>query len=272
MLGVAFDKVSGGNLDLCDLKVTGYEDLTDIFGNEDDCGVAGEFSVTVLNKNGGTEIDTAGKQMKYQFFHDWDEEWDDAPYWKQFGGSKITPGKVSFGTGDGVWFQVNNYAYTTEQKTPVYSLVNSGEAQLKAKAIKLRAGIKGVGVPLSADVDLLDMTVKGYEDLTDIFGNEDDCGVAGEFSVTVLNKNGGTAIDDNDKQMKYQFFHDWDEEWDAKPYWKQFGGSKITEKGKVTFKMGSALWVQVNNYAYTTEADPAPVYTLEFPGIDDQAK
>ena len=121
MVGVSFDKVAGGKLDLTNLKVTGYEDLTDIFGNEDDGGVSGEFVILVLNKNGGTAVDGESKDMKFSFYHDWDEDWDGEPYWKQSG--KVVPaGKVSFAAGEGLWVQVNPYAYTTEQKTPVYTL------------------------------------------------------------------------------------------------------------------------------------------------------
>ena len=119
----------------------------------------------------------------------------------------------------------------------------------------------------SQGICLKDLTPVGY--LTaPWFLDEDQEGCNGEFNIKILDKNGGTALDGNEKEKNYKFYHSYDvdgEEWQNDACWKQ-GSTKIT-KGMVTFEMGEGLWAYVAASAYTMGFKGK--YYLEFPGLED---
>ena len=259
MVGATFNKIANKGMDLTDLSVGGFQNI-DYFTTQ--YGVYGEFSITILNKNGGTARDDNDKAKFFGFYATYDDvSWSDFCWYQGDDSDPVEPGAVVFDEGEGLWFNVSPDAYV--EGTEQYTLCNAGEALMDAGSVPLRDGSKGIVAPLSAGVDLTKMKISGFEDI-DYFTTQ--YGVYGEFSITILNKNGGTERDGNDKPMFYGFYATYDDVSWSDLCWYQGDDSDPVAEGTVVFPMGYGLWVNVSPDAFP-EGDEQ--YYLDFPGIDD---
>ena len=281
MIGFSFDQIAQGKtMKLTQLAPVGYEDVA-YFQAKARKGVrSGVFTLTVLNNGGGAEKDAKeGKEMKWCYLRTYDVDnavWKDDGRWVRNEDSVVitTENDVTFTSGQGFWFEVSASAYPSGTAADKYTLVNSGEAVLEARAIPLRSGNTGVAIPLSATVKLTQMAPVGYEDVA-YFQAKARKGVrSGVFTVTVLNNGGGAEKDAKEgKEMKWCYLRTYDVDnavWKNDGRWVRNEDSVvITTENDVTFNPGDGLWVEVSASAYPS-GTAADKYTLQFPGIEDE--
>ena len=155
--GAQFVPVSGTEIDLTEITVTGYDK---------EAGSEEEVFVQTLNKNGGRED-------LYLWYDVTDG--DDVYYgWLNFKTEEfITAGQVKLNVGDGLWVNA---------PSSDYKLQSAGQVMSASATVTLREGFKMVGNPTPVAVDLTDIFVTGY--------NPED-GTEEDVSVQTLNKNGG---------------------------------------------------------------------------------
>lgn len=118
---------------------------------------------------------------------------------------------------------------------------------------------------------LSEMTPVGYLNNAKYMDAKRGHGCQGDIYITVLNANGGRAIDENGNEREYLWRHDWNKTdgWAAKGRWIQrtlqegkVVEVEITADNDIEFKMGEGLWVCVGT-AYEDGM------MMEFPGVDD---
>ena len=153
--GAQFNPVAGGQYDLVNLTVTGYD-------KED--GTDGDVSVQTL--------DATGNMIDQYFWVDVTDG-DDVVYgWFDNNGDQVEAGTVTFAVGDGLWVDaVDN----------TFGLQSAGSVLSEDYAVVLRAGFKMVANSTPVAVDLTEITVTGYDA---------DEGTDGDVSVQTLDSTG----------------------------------------------------------------------------------
>ena len=266
MIGASFSRINGDGMKLQDLAPKGYESVE--YFTSDMEAVMGEFSIKILNKNGGTATDINGNEAAYYFNRSYDSvegKWLDDSLWTYLDGSQPEK-EIIFDDGEGLWFDVSADAYP--DGTEKYDLMNAGEALMDSRVVPIRQGSKGVVAPLSAAVPLQKIAPKGYETVEYFISDME--AVMGEFSIKILNKNGGTASDINGNEAAYYFNRSFDSVegvWLDDSLWTYLDGSEPAKE--IVFELGEGLWVDVSADAYASGDEK---YYLEFPGIDDLSK
>ena len=279
MVGFSFDQIGQGKtMKLTQLAPVGYEDVNYFLVKARKGVKTGIFTLVVLDNGGGTALDKDGKEMKWSYARTYDVDnakWQDDGRWVRTSDSAVitTENDVTFDAGQGFWFNVSGNAYPTGTAADKYTLVNSGEAVLEARAVPLRKGNAGVAVPLSAAVKLTQLAPVGYEDVNYFLVKARKGVKTGIFTLVVLDNGGSTALDNDGKEMKWSYARTYDVDnatWQNDGRWVRSSDSAvITTVNDVTFNPGDGLWVNVSGNAYPT-GTAADKYTLEFPGIEDE--
>ena len=202
-VGAQFAAVSGTAIDLTDIKVTGYDEATE-----------GEVSVQVL--------DAYGKSTMIYSYYDVPGE---LTGWLDSGDNLIEAGTVTLASGDALWVDAPSEAY---------NLQTAGQVPTTGIAVGLRYGFKLVSNSTPVSVDLTDIDVSGYDEVTE-----------GEVSVQVLDAYGKSA-------MIYSYY-DVPGELTG---WLDSSDNEVAV-GDLVIAPGEALWVDA----------PSTSYSLIFPGV-----
>ena len=178
-LGPSFVNVSGEDIDLVDISVTGYEPYN---YEKDEGGARGDVQMATLTAGGNTA--TNYKWYDYTKRGDTPDEDVVMKGWYKVVSRKnvlCARGEVTLQPGEGLWS--NTLAY--DQK-----LVSSGEVATKADvATAMPASGMMIATPLPVNVDLVDMYVRGYDPYD---YEKDEGGARGDVQVSTLTAGGNT--------------------------------------------------------------------------------
>ena len=144
-----------------------------------------------------------------------------------FADEPVEKGIVTFKAGQAFWVDAPN---------EFYAIQSAGQVPMSDVAVTLRTGRMMVGNVTPVDVDLIDISVQGYDEVAE-----------GECSVQILDKY-GRGLD--------SFF--WYDLPDDNLYGWLDGSDEPLEEGTLVLKPGEALWVDA----------PNSTYSLVFPGVD----
>jgi hypothetical protein len=203
--GAAFVSIAGDGVDLTDITVTGYD-------SENGC--EGEVNVQSLDAN--------GKGGMTYFYYDIPGEFKG---WFDGNEQPVELGDVILAPGEGLWVSAPNENY---------ALQTSGSVPTADIAVALRSGNKIVINSTPITVDLTDILVSGYDEMTE-----------GDVNVQSLDANGKGG-------MTY-FFYDIPGEFMG---WFD-GNEQPVESGDVTIAPAEGLWV----------ASPTTSFNLVLPGV-----
>lgn len=201
MLTPCFIDVGGAasEIDLTALTVKGYDEVS-----------ADEVNIQIL--------DAHGKKSVAYYWFDLPDEGLDAG-WYNVDTELIEAGTVKFATGDGLWITGQND----------YSIVFPGQVKFSGVAVALRSGAVATGNMFATSIDLTDMTVTGYDEVS-----------ADEVNIQLLDSHGK-------KTVAYYWFDLPDEGLDAGWYNVD---TELIEQGTVTFEAGEGMWVTGQNGYY----------------------
>ena len=195
--------VSGGEVDLTDIKVVGYDPEV---GTED------EVYLQSLDYRGRT---VAGSMY---FWIDVTDGEDVYYGWLNEAGDFVEAGDVTFAPGEGLWVHA---------PSADFSLQYAGAVDMLGAAVTLREGSKLVSNPKPLDVDLTDVNVTGYD--TEL-GTED------EVYIQSLDYRGRTVAG------SMYFWIDVTDGEDVYYGWLNEEGDFIAEGDKILVA-GEAIWV-----------------------------
>ena len=121
---------------------------------------------------------------------------------------------------------------------------------------------------------LSQLTINGYLDSDKVKANG---GPNGGFQITILNPNGGTAVDNDGYEKVYAYYHSWQKTksaWKNDAGWVNEGtGDDIIEgeDSDVKLEIGTGLWFYTTPDFYTSDGKGGYLekYYLTFPGMDE---
>ena len=197
MLTPCFIDVGGvQEIDLTALTIKGYDEVS-----------ADEVNIQILN--------AFGKTTTTYYWNDLPDEGLDAG-WYNADTELIEPGAVKFTTGDGLWISGQNG----------YSIVFPGQVKLSASVVGLRAGATATGNMFATNLDLADLTVTGYDEVS-----------ADEVNIQILNAFGKTTTT--------YYWNDLPDE-GLEAGWYN-ADTELIEAGTVIFAPGTGMWVSGQN-------------------------
>jgi hypothetical protein len=197
MLTPCFIDVGGvQEIDLTALTIKGYDEVS-----------ADEVNIQILN--------AFGKTTTTYYWFDLPDEGLDAG-WYNADTELIDSGTVKFTTGDGLWISGQNG----------YSIVFPGQVKLSASVVALRTGATATGNMFATNLDLADLTVTGYDEVS-----------ADEVNIQILNAFGKTTTT--------YYWNDLPDE-GLEAGWYN-ADTELIEEGTVIFAPGTGMWVSGQN-------------------------
>ena len=180
-LGPAFVNVSGEDMDLVDISVTGYDPYD---YEKDEGGARGDVQLSTLNAGGDTDV--LYKWYDYtKRAESPDEDVVMHGWYKQVSRKYVlcVRGEVTLQPGEGLW---------SNTLIPDQKLVSSGEVATKAD-VATTMPVSGMMIanPLPKNVDLTDMYVRGYDPYD---YEKDEGGARGDVQLSTLNAGGDTEV------------------------------------------------------------------------------